>query len=113
MEGKGVDVALLRNFSFDRVLNDGIMHPVGDQHVALVYRVLTDPLVHSLFVLGKLPHGNSDSPAIISLQRTHLSIDLARTLVQDLVEEVKPLESNDIVHFSYLNPDPVSTDSLA
>ncbi|KAF8531329.1 scavenger mRNA decapping enzyme [Gautieria morchelliformis] len=82
MQGKSVDVALLRNFRFDRVLND-------------------DPLVHSLFILGKLPHASSDSPspAIISLQRTHLPVDFAHTLVQDLVEQVKPLESNDIYHW--------------
>jgi hypothetical protein len=60
----------------------------------------SDPLIHSLFVLGKLPSSSDPSlylPALISLQKTHFSTDAASTLVQQLVEEVKPIEGNDIV----------------
>lgn len=49
-------------------------------------------------MLGWLPNAKAEAPAIILLQRTHFSVDVAQTLVQDLLEQVKPIESNDIVH---------------
>lgn len=108
MERNRVDVPLLRNFRFERVLNDGI--DFFSRSSLRFTWFSTDPLVHSLFVLGSLPHANAVntySPAIISLQRTHLSVDGATTLVQELVDQVKPLENNDIVHHS-----PLRTSSL-
>ncbi|KAF8580178.1 scavenger mRNA decapping enzyme [Ramaria rubella] len=85
MGTEGVDIEVLRKFRFEKILND-------------------DPLVHSLWVLGRLPTGSNPlvySTAIISLQKTHLSLDTADTLVQDLVEQVKPIENNDIYHWHF------------
>ena len=61
-------------------------------------------MVHSIFVLGKLPSFSDPSaylPAIISLQKIHLPTDAAGSLVQELVEEVKPIDGNDIVLSRY------------
>ncbi|KAF8509066.1 scavenger mRNA decapping enzyme [Hysterangium stoloniferum] len=85
-----IDIELLRKFQFERVLDD-------------------DPLVHSLYILGKLPdvaNANSYAPAIISLHKTHLPLDSANTVFQELLERVRPIEANDIYHwlFGWLAP---------
>lgn len=59
-----------------------------------------DPLLHVVYLLGTLPSKADQTkrqPAIVSLQRTHFVNGSAENLVQEFLEEIKAIESNDIV----------------
>jgi len=71
---------------------------------------LTDPVTHSLTLLGTFPkseaaEGGSDAavplservPAILRIEKTTLPPELAHTMLQTWLERVQLIESNDIV----------------
>ncbi|KAI0764831.1 scavenger mRNA decapping enzyme [Fomes fomentarius] len=73
------DHALLRQFQFERVLNE-------------------DPVTHALTLLGTLPvEGSSGAaPAILRIEKTALSVDAADQIVAKFLESTKLIEGTDI-----------------
>ncbi|CDO73905.1 hypothetical protein BN946_scf185016.g62 [Trametes cinnabarina] len=84
------DIVSLRQFRFERVLNE-------------------DPLTHALTLLGTLPvDGTSDAraPAVVRIEKTALTSDNAEQLVSQHLKDTKLLDNTDIYTWllGWLNP---------
>lgn len=96
------DLATLKQFRFERVLNEG--GSVFALHVFIVVLYLTncgyiDPITHVLTLLGKLPvAGTSESAdAVVRIEKTALSADSAGDILTKSLENSKLIEGTDIV----------------
>lgn len=66
--------------------------------------LLSDPVAHSLTLLGTFPDvedAQSRSPAIIRIEKTALSASLAPTVVTQSLDNVQLMENTDIVRRDY------------
>jgi hypothetical protein len=90
------DLATLKQFTFERLLNEGKVHPVCVRWRRLPFRL--DPITHSLALLGTFPKEQGHTqrlPAILRIEKTALARESAHAYCSTLLEKVQLVDSND------------------
>ena len=89
----------LQKFRFERVLNEGTCF-VGSLLTQLTRPACTDPVAHSLTLLGTFPSAEEDgtwSQAIVRVEKSALPAQKASILVSHCIRNVQLMETTDIV----------------
>jgi hypothetical protein len=91
------DLATLKQFTFERLLNEGNkVHPVCVRWRRLPFRL--DPITHSLALLGTFPKEQGHTqrlPAILRIEKTALARESAHAYCSTLLEKVQLVDRND------------------
>lgn len=99
LEMANYDFAVLKQFRYERVLNEGTRWHWSHQANMKLDEPVTDSITHALTLLGTLPVGNSSdhAQAIVRIEKTALTADQAEQLLPALLKDTKLIEGTDIV----------------
>lgn len=105
---KPTSLAALREFSFERVLNEGNLQKYSLKHLDLNTINGPDPLSHSLTLLGNFPSTQGSATrahGIIKIEKLALASNaVCARLARDLLARTQLVESTDIVRALSADP---------